>query len=147
MTEFRARIEQHGKTATGIEVPANVVAELAGGKRPAVSVTINAYTYRTSIGAMGGKSLIPVSARVRQDAGVNAGDEVDVRVELDTAPREVAVPADFAAALSADDAARAAFEKMPYSHRQRHVLAIESAKAPETRQRRIAKAIADLRAG
>jgi uncharacterized protein YdeI (YjbR/CyaY-like superfamily) len=76
---------------------------------------------------------------------VAAGDEVDVDVELDTAPREVDVPADLAAALDAEPAARVRFDALPYSHRKEHVRAVEEAKAPETRQRRIAKAVAMLR--
>jgi Domain of unknown function (DUF1905)/Bacteriocin-protection, YdeI or OmpD-Associated len=142
---FRATVELHRKTATGIEVPAEVVTALGGGKRPAVTATINGFAYRTSVGSMGGRFLLPVSAQIRQDAGVEAGDEVDVDLELDAAPRTVTVPADFAAALSRDDAARAVFDAMSFSHQQRHVLAIESAKTEETRQRRIEKAVADLR--
>jgi hypothetical protein len=142
---FRAVIELNGKTATGIEVPAEVLAALGQGRRPAVTATINGYTYRTSVGARDGRFLLPVSAQVRQDAGVAAGDLVDVDVELDEAPRTVTVPADLAEALAHDAAAAAAFGRLSYSHQQRHVLAIESAKAPETRQRRIAKTVDDLK--
>jgi Domain of unknown function (DUF1905)/Bacteriocin-protection, YdeI or OmpD-Associated len=142
---FRATVELHRKTATGIEVPADVVTSLGGGKRPQVAATINGFTYRTSVGSMGGRFLLPVSAQIRQDAGVEAGDEVEVDLELDTAPRTVTVPADFAAALRGDDAARAAFDGMSFSHQQRHVLAIEGAKTEQTRQRRIEKALEDLR--
>jgi hypothetical protein len=142
---FRATVELHRKTATGIEVPPEVVTALGGGRRPAVTATINGFTYRTSVGSMGGRFLLPVSAQIRQDAGVEAGDEVEVDLEPDTAPRTVTVPADFAAALRGDDAARAAFDGMSVSHQQRHVLAIEGAKTEQTRQRRIEKALADLR--
>jgi Domain of unknown function (DUF1905)/Bacteriocin-protection, YdeI or OmpD-Associated len=145
--KFRATLEQHGKSATGIEVPAEVVTALSGGKRPPVTVTLRGHSYRTSIGSMGGRSLLPVSAQVRADAGVAAGDELDVEVELDTAPRTVEVPPDLASALAGEDAARAAFEKLPYSHQLRHVQAIAGAKAADTRQRRIDKAVADLRHG
>ena len=136
-----------GTTATGMQVPAEVVAALGAGKRPAVRVTINGYTYRSTVATMGGKLLLPVSAEVRAGAGVAAGDEVEVQVELDTAPREVTVPVDFAAALDAEPAARQAFDSLSYSNKRYHVLAIEGAKAAETRQRRIAKAVEDLRAG
>jgi hypothetical protein len=141
---FRATVELNGKTATGIEVPAEVVDALGKGKRPAVTATINGFSYRTSVAAMGGRFLMPVSAQVRQDAGVAAGDVVDVDLEPDEAPRTVTVPDDLAAALAGDPAAAAAFARLSYSHQQRHVLAVEAAKAPETRQRRIAKAVADL---
>ena len=94
---------------------------------------------------MGGRYLLPLSAENRAGAGVAAGDEVDVDMELDTEPREVVVPADLSAALEGDLAAREAFERLSYSHRRRHVMAIEEAKTPVTRQRRIAKALEMLR--
>jgi antitoxin component of MazEF toxin-antitoxin module len=141
---FTTTIEQHGKTATGMAVPPEVVEALGGGKKPAVTVTVGGHTYRTSIGSMGGRSLIPLSAERRTAAGVSAGDEVEVDVELDTQPREVDVPADLAAALDAEPAARARFDALSYSHQQRHVLAVEGAKAEATRQRRVAAAVATL---
>ena len=142
---FRGTVELGGKTATGIEVPADVVESLGAGKRPAVNVTINGHTYRSTIASTGGRYLLPLSADNRTAAGASAGDEVDVDVELDTAPRTVEVPADFRAALDEDNAARTRWDALAYSHRLRHVLAINEAKAPETRQRRIAKAIEMLR--
>ena len=143
---FHATIALHGKSATGIEVPADVVAALGQGKRPKVTVTINGYSYPSSIGVMGGLSLIPVSADVRAKAGIAAGDEVDVDVVPDTAPRTVEVPADLAAALASVPAARQAFGELSYSGQQRYVLGIEQAKTPETRQRRVEKAVAELSA-
>jgi hypothetical protein len=145
--KFRATIVTAGKTATGIEVPAKIVEGLGSSKKPKVQVVINGYTYRSSIAVMGGKFMLPVSAEVRKNAGVSGGDTVEVAVTLDTAPREVEVPADFAAALGKDAEAKRAFEAMPYSHQLRHVLAIEGAKAAETRERRIGKAIVMLREG
>jgi hypothetical protein len=105
---FRAAIELNGKTATGIEVPAEVVTALGQGRRPPVTATINGFTYRTSVAALGGRFLMPVSAQVRQDAGVAAGDVVDVDLELDEAPRTVTVPADLAEALARDAGGAAA---------------------------------------
>jgi hypothetical protein len=134
-------------TATGFEVPAEVVDALGTGKKPAVRVTIGGHTYRSTVAVMGGRYLLPLSAENRAGAGVAAGDRVDVEVELDTEPREVTVPADLTAALEEDDAARRAFERLSYSHRRQHVLAIEGAKTPETRQRRVSKAVAMLREG
>lgn len=142
---FTGTVELGGKTATGIEVPPEVVTSLGAGKRPAVNVTVNGHTYRSTIASMGGRYLLPLSAENRAAAHAQAGDEVDVDVELDTAPRTVEVPGDFLAALDADPAARERFDALAYSHRRRHVLAIDEAKAPETRQRRIAKAIEMLR--
>jgi Bacteriocin-protection, YdeI or OmpD-Associated/Domain of unknown function (DUF1905) len=144
---FQAVIEQNGKTATGITVPTEVVEALAAGKKTAVSVTLNGYTYRSSIASMGGEFKIPVSAEVREAADVKAGDEVSVELALDTAPREVAVPDDFAAALGAEPAAQATFERISYSEKRWFVLGIEDAKTPETRQRRLDKAIERLREG
>jgi hypothetical protein len=144
---FRTTIELGGRTATGLEVPAEVVEALGVGKKPPVRVTIGAHTYRSTVAVMGGRYLLPLSAENRAAAGVAAGDEVDVDVELDTEPREVAVPADLSAALEGDDAAREAFERLSYSHRRRHVMAIEEAKTPETRQRRVTKALEMLREG
>ena len=141
---FRAEVLLAGKTATGIEVPADVVASL-GSKRPKVRATINGYTYRSSVASMGGTFMLPVSAEIRERAGIAAGDEVDVDLELDTEPREVSVPPDFAKALARDPAAKRAFDALSYSNRQRHVLSIEGAKTDETRQRRIQKAITALR--
>ena len=138
---FRTTVELGGRTATGMRVPPEVVDGLGAGKKPAVLVTIGSHTYRSTIASRGGVYLLPLSAENRAGAGVAAGDEVEVAVELDTEPREVAVPADLAAALADDDAARTAFERLPYSHQLRHVLAIEGAKTAETRSRRIASSV------
>jgi len=140
-------IVQEGKTATGVQVPEEVVVALGSGKRPKVRVTINGYTYRSSIAPMGGVFMLGISDEVRRNAGVAGGDEIDVDVDLDTEPREVVVPADFAAALETDPDARAAFDRLSYSNRLRHVLSIDAAKTDETCQRRVAKAIGELRAG
>jgi len=144
---FTASVEQSGKTATGIEVPAGVVEALGGGGRPKVVATVNGYTYRNSVSPMGGRHMLSVSADVREKAGVAAGDTVEVTLELDTAPRELEVPADFAAALDAEPEARRFFDGLSYSNRQWHVLQVEGAKTDETRQRRIAKSLALLRDG
>jgi hypothetical protein len=143
---FHATIALHGKSATGIEVPADVVAALGQGKRPKVTVTINGYSYPSTVGVMGGVSLIPVSADVRAKAGVAAGDEVDLDLVPDTGPRTVEVPADLAEALASVPAARVAFDKLSYSGQQRYVLGIEQAKTPQTRQRRVEKAVTELAA-
>ena len=145
--KFRARVLLAGKTATGIQVPAKVVESLGPSKRPPVRVTINGYTYRSTVASFGGVFMIGISAEVREQARVAAGDEVDVNVELDTEVREVSVPADFAAALKRDAVARRFFDTLSYSNRRRFVLLIEGAKTPETRERRIASAIDRLHEG
>jgi uncharacterized protein YdeI (YjbR/CyaY-like superfamily) len=96
---------------------------------------------------MGGRFMLPISAQVREAASVAAGQTVNVDVELDTAPREVTVPPDFASALSRDAAARRFFEGLSFSNQQRIVISIEAAKAPDTRERRIVNAVSSLRDG
>src|SRR3954470_7870900 len=126
---FRATVLLGGRTATGIQVPDEVVDALGAGRRPAVRVTLKGgYVYRSSVASMGGVFMLPVSAEHRAGAGVAAGDEVDVDLEVDTEPREVAVPSDFAEALDREPAARRAFDSLPYSHKQRYVLSIDGAK-------------------
>jgi hypothetical protein len=144
---FRTTVELGGKTATGLQVPPEVVEALGAGRRPAVRVTIGEHTYRSTVATRNGVYMLPLSAENRAGAGVAAGDEVDVEVELDDAPREVTVPPDLADALAGDAAARTTFDSLPYSHQLRHVLAIDDAKTPETRARRIDKALAMLREG
>jgi bacteriocin resistance YdeI/OmpD-like protein/uncharacterized protein DUF1905 len=145
--KFRATLELGGKTATGIRIPAEIVAGLGSGKAPPVRVTINGHTYRSTVASRRGEFLVGVSAENRERAGVAAGDEVDVELELDTEPREVTVPSDLAEALDREPAARRHFEELSYSRKQWYVLPIEGAKTPETRQRRIDKAITMLQDG
>lgn len=144
---FRTTILQGGKTATGIQVPEEIVTALGSGKRAKVKVTINGYTYRNSVAPMGGVFMIGVSDEVRRGAGVAGGDTVDVDLELDAEPRVVTLPTDFAAALDAVPAARTTFDGLSYSNQSWHALQVEGAKTDETRQRRIAKSIEALREG
>lgn len=144
---FHTTILQADGNATGFVVPNEVVEALGSGKRPAITVTINGFTYRNTVAVMGGVFMIGVSAENRAGAGVAGGDEVDVDIELDTAPRVVTVPADFATALDADPEARRTFEGLSYSNQSWHVLQINGAKTDETRQRRIAKSVGTLKEG
>lgn len=144
---FRTTVELGGKTATGLRVPAEVVAGLAKGKKPPVRVTIKGHTYRSTVAVMGGAYFLPLSAENRGSAGVAAGDEVDVDLELDTEPREVSLPPDFTDALGRDGDAQRFFDGLSYSHKRRYVMGIEEAKTAETRQRRIDKAVSMLRDG
>ncbi len=142
--KFRATLMQSGKTATGINVPEDVVLSFNVGKRVAVNVTINGYSYRSTVAPYGGDYMLPVSAEVRAGAGIAAGDEIEITLELDTQPREVTVPPDLQAALDANPAAKEKFGSLSFSNKQRHVLSVEGTKNPETRQRRIEKAISEL---
>ena len=147
MTTFRTVIEQSGKNTTGIRVPDDVVESLGAGKRPKVRVTINGATYRSSIAVMGGVYMVGVSAENRALTSVSGGDEVDVTLEVDTKPRAVTVPEDFATALAADPTARAFYDTLSFSQQRWFVGGIEDAKTEATRQRRITKAVERLHSG
>ena len=143
-TTFKtAIVKDDVKDATGIRVPAEVIAELNSGKKPKVKVTVNGYTYRSTVAAYGDVFMLPLAAEHRNAAGVKAGDEVEITLELDTEPRTVEVPADLAAAL-AEKGVTEAFDKLAYSVRKEHVRQVESAKAQETRERRIVNIVAKL---
>jgi hypothetical protein len=144
---FRANVETSGKTTMGFQVPPEIVEKLGAGKRPPVRVTINGYTYRSTVAPLGGVFMMGLSAENRAGAGVSAPGEIDVDMELDTAPREVSVPPDLAKALAAEPAAKKTFEGLSYSNKSWHVLQVEGAKSDETRQRRIAKSVDALREG
>jgi hypothetical protein len=142
---FRAELQATGATTTGFEVPEEQVAALGGGKHPKVAVTVNGYRFRTSIARMGDSYWLGVSGERRAAAGVKAGDVLDVEVELDTAPREVEMPEDLAAALAGDPAAKAFWDTLSYSKQLWHVTQVTSAKKAETRASRVAKSVAMLR--
>jgi hypothetical protein len=127
---------------TGIVVPDEVIEQLAAGKRPPVLVNVNGYEYRNTVGMMGGRHMISISAAVRNATGLKGGDPIRVTLTAADAAREVNVPADFAAALAADERARAFFEKLSNSMQRYHVDNINAAKSADTRQRRIDKAVA-----
>ena len=144
---FHTTILTTGKTAAGIRIPDDVLAALGTSRKPAVTVTINGYSYRSTVAWIDGAPMVGVSAENRAGTGVKGGDEVDVDIALDTAPREVVVPPDFAAALDAEPAARSTFDRLSYSNKSWHVLQLAAAKTDETRQRRIAKSVEALREG
>lgn len=144
---FHTLVESGGKTATGLEVPADVVSALGEGRRAAVRVSIGAHTYRTTVASMGGRYLVPLNADNRTAAGVSAGDEVEVDIEIDHEPREVIVPDDLAAALAQDATAQAFFDQLAYTHRKEWVRWVEEAKRIETRTARITKTVSALHAG
>ena len=132
---------------TGIEVPPELVEQLGAGRRPPVAVDLDGYVYRSTVAVMGGRHLVSVSAAVRQATGLAAGDPVRVTLTLADTPREVDVPDDLAAALAADATAGAFFAGLSNSLQRYHVGTVTGAKSPETRRRRIDKAIALFREG
>ena len=138
-------LQRTGGNTTGFQIPDEAVASLGGGGRPKVTVTVNGFTFPSSIARMGGSYWLGVSAERRTAAGVEGGQVYDLDVELDTAPRVIEAPADLQAALDASPGALAQWQKLSYSHQRQHVEAINSAKAPDTRARRVAKAIEMLR--
>lgn len=143
---FTTTIQGSGNKA-GIEVPEEIVTALGAGRRPPVIVTINGQSYRSSIAVMGGKNMVGVSAANRQLTGVSAGDTVEVGLELDTEPRVIELPEDLAGALGSEPEAQAFYGTLNYSSQRRYVEPITDAKTPETRARRVAKAVEDLKAG
>ncbi|TCC54565.1 DUF1905 domain-containing protein [Kribbella pittospori] len=145
--KFTAELLSTGKNTAGFEVPTDVVEGLGGGGHPKVSVTVNGYTFRTSIARMGGRYLLGFSAERRTEAGVVPGGVMEVDVELDTAERVLDVPEELAAALAADAKAKEFWETLSYSKQQWHVVQVTSAKTDATRDRRIEKSIARLREG
>ncbi len=139
---YRTTVLLDGRN-TGVPVPDEVVTALGQGKRPPVVLTIGTYSYRTTVATRDGAFIVPLSSAHRNASGIGGGDEIEVDIELDTAPRVVDPPADLAVAL--DGEATAAWERLAPSHRRAHVEAIEAAKTPETRARRVEAALRKLR--
>jgi len=143
-TSFSTTLFQaEGMNATGIRVPETNVQELDSGKKPPVIVTVNGYTYKSTVAVMGGEFLIPFASEHRKATGIEAGDAIDVTLELDTAPRTVEVPELLAAALEAAGV-RAKFDALAPSAKKAHVTQVNDAKSEETRTRRIEKIVAAL---
>lgn len=130
--------------ATGINIPAAVIEALGKGKKPPVTVTINGFSYRTTVAVMGGEFMVPLSQARRTAAGVEPGETITVTVELDVEPRRVEVPDDLAAALGARPGAREAFDRASYSVRKEFVRQVNDAKTQETRERRIGVVLGKL---
>ena len=119
--------------------------DVFGKVRAPVKVTVNGYTYRSTIAAMGGPPCIPLRRSNREAAGLEGGETLDVRLELDTDTREVKPPADFVKALKAAPEAWDRWHDMSYSHQREYAEAVAEAKKPETRARRIAGAVKMIR--
>ncbi len=132
---------------TGFEIPEAFVEELGGGKKPKVTVTVNGFTYRSSIARMDGQFLLGVSKERREAGGIAGGDVLEVDIELDTAPRTIEVPPDLAEALTQNPNAKAFWESMSYSNQRWHAEQIEGAKTEDTRARRVARSVALLSEG
>jgi hypothetical protein len=142
-----AELQPTGGTTAGFRIPDEVVAELGGGGRPKVVVTVNGYEYRSSIARMGGEYWLGVSNERRQAAGIAAGDTLDLEIVLDTRERTIDVPEDLASALAQQPAAKAYFDGLSFSNQRYHVEQVTGARTAATRERRIAKAVETLAAG
>jgi hypothetical protein len=145
--KFVATLERHGKTATGIVVPPEVVDQLGGGRRPAVRVAFRGHAYASTVAPRGDRYLVPVSAEQRNATGAQAGDELEIEITLDLEPRTIEVPDELARALAAHPEAAHFFDGLTASQQKGFVTPITAAKTPETRQRRIANAVEALREG
>ncbi len=141
---FDTTIMSHGGTTAGIAVPESVLTELGGGRRPAVLVRLDGYTYRSTVAVMGGEILIGVSNKIRAESGLAVGDTVRVELTLDTEPRVITPPDDLVAAMDAAPGARVAWDALSYSNQRRHAEAIEAAKKPETRERRVIRTVDEV---
>ncbi len=141
--QFESVLLGEAEGPTGIQVPAEVIESMQAGKKPAVALVVNGYAYRSTVFVMGGDFMVPFSSEHRKNAGLKAGDKIAVQIAVDTEPRTVEVPEDLARALESAGLTQA-FDKLSYTHRKEHVRAINEAKAPETRIRRIEKAIEKL---
>lgn len=145
METFEGKITLNDGGGAWVEVPDEVVAALGGGGRIPVQATFDGIEYRGSIASMGGCMALGILKNIRGELGKGAGDPVTVTVERDTAERTIEVPDDLATALE-EAGLRKVFDGLSYSHRREHVNAINDAKKPETRARRITKALEMLRA-
>jgi Bacteriocin-protection, YdeI or OmpD-Associated/Domain of unknown function (DUF1905) len=145
--QFSTQLQARGPAAAVVLDDTQVAAVGQGARRFPVVATVNGYTWRTSVARMGGEFLVGLNREVREGAGVKAGDDVEVALELDTAPRDVAVPPDLAAALAADPQAKTAFDGMAFTHRKEYARWVAEAKRDETRQRRVQQALDMIRAG
>ena len=143
---FKTTLLQAGKTATGINIPPEIIEKFAAGKKPPVKVTINGFTYRSTVAVMGGAFMVGVSAENRAGAKVNGGDKIEVTIELDTEERVVEVPADFQKVLNKNSEAKRKFATLSYTKQKELVVSIAGAKTEETKQRRIEKALSILTA-
>ena len=146
MATFHTTLISGGGNTTGIEIPEDVVLGLGRGKRVPVIVTVNGYTFRNTTAFMGGQYLVGVSAAHRAASGLKAGDDLEVTLEVDDAPRVVEVPPELAEALASDPAAAAVWAKLSYSHQRQHAEPIADAKSPETKARRVQKTLEILKA-
>jgi len=144
---FTAELQPRGNACAVVLTDEQVALVGEGAKRFPVVATVNGHSWRTSVARMGGESLLGLSRAIRTAAAAEAGDEVEVILELDTAPREVDVPPVLAAALADDPVAKSAFDGLAFTHRKEFARWIDEAKREETRRRRVTQTLQMLREG
>src|ERR1700722_1096651 len=144
---FTTQLQPRGNASAVVLDDDQVAVVGEGAKRFPVVATVNGYTWRTSVTRMKGEFLLGLSREVRDGTGAQIGDEVEVTVELDQAPREVEVPEALAAARAADPDASATFERLAFTHRKEYARWVAEAKRDETRQRRVEQAVEMIRSG
>ncbi|MEO6868464.1 MAG: YdeI/OmpD-associated family protein [Ginsengibacter sp.] len=144
MAKFKTTILTAGKTATGICIPDQIIESFNAGRKPPIKITLNKYTYRSTVAVMGGKYMVGVSADIREASGVKGGDTLTVEIELDTKERTVDLPEDFKRSLDKNLNAKEIFHALSYSKQKNHVTLIEQARTEETRKKRIDQFIALL---
>lgn len=138
--------QDEGSNACGIEIPFDPK-EAFGKVRAPVVAQIRGHSYRTTVFRMGGTCFIPLAKKNREAAGVKGGERVRVTLTLDDQPRTIDPPADLVREMRKVRGVLAAWDALSFTHQREHVEAIEGAKKPETRARRIAGAVEMLRAG
>ncbi len=145
--ELTTTLVARGPAAAVLLDDEQVAAVGEGAKRFPVRATVNGFTWRTSVARMRGEFLLGLNREVRESAGAEAGDEVEVAIELDSEPREVEMPEALARALADDALARARFDALAFTHRKEYARWIADAKREETRERRVRQALERLREG
>ncbi len=144
---FKATLVPRGPAAAVVLSDEQVAAVGDGAKRFTVVASVNGYTWRTSVSRMRGEFLLGLNRAVREQARAQAGDIVEVELALDHAEREVELPEALATALAEDSQARAAFDRLAFTHRKEFARWVQDAKRDQTRERRVAEALPMLRDG
>lgn len=143
LTTFTTKLLGFGNN-TGIEVPPANIAELGSSKKPPIEVSVNGYTYKSTVAVMNGRYMISFAKAHREASGIQAGDQIKVVLVLDEGVREVVIPEQLRTSLQNENLLEA-FNKLAYSSRKEAVRQVNDAKAEETRGRRIEKIVASLR--
>ncbi len=141
--KFISTIFQSGNNL-GIEIPEKIIYELGAGKKPPVVITIQSYTYRSTVAVMSGKFLVPLSSAHRKFTSAEGGDQIEIEIKLDDQPRNVEIPEDLSLRFEANQNAKKFFETLPPSSKKKVVTLLDAAKTTDTRIKRLDKFVSDL---